>query len=72
MPNMSYCEFENTARDLDSAIDKIESMIGNEDEIKEMSQYEARGLDELLANAKRLVDLEMQIEEILEDYYNGE
>ena len=69
MSNMSYCAFENTSMDLSDAKDKIEQIMNDNDQILEMSQYEARGLDELLANAKEIVELEQQITDILENYY---
>lgn len=69
MSNMSYCAFENTSRDLFDAKDKVEQIMNDNEMIKEMSQYEARGLDDLLVAAKEIVELEEQITTILENYY---
>ena len=68
MSNMSYCAFENTSRDLYDAIDKVNDLLNDSDQIKHMSQYEARGLDDLLNAAKDLIEYEVQITDILEEY----
>ena len=70
MSNMSYCAFENTSRDLQDAIEKVNDLLNDSDQIKEMSQYEARGLDDLLTAAKDLIEYDSQITDILEEYYD--
>jgi len=43
MANMSYCRFENTARDLRDCVEAI-----NNDETEDLNNYEKGGLEELL------------------------
>ena len=43
MGNMSYCRFENTARDLRDCVQAIEN-----GELDDLSSYEKDGLEELL------------------------
>ena len=62
MANMSYCRMENTARDLQDVVDSITS--GDYDD--GISHSEKRGLDDIVALAREIVeDLEYEIEEIL-------
>ena len=62
MANMSYCRMENTARDLQDVVYSIESG----DYSDGISNSEKRGLDDIVALAKEIVeDLEYEIEEIL-------
>jgi hypothetical protein len=68
MSNMSYCRFENTSRDLNDCINAIEErdddlQIGN---LSELSTSEVDGLEELLASAKELIELQSEIEEIID------
>ena len=67
MANMSYCRFENTAGDLEDCIEAIHDW---EDECKDLSSYETRALKDLLEQAKEIIELENEIENILE--YNKE
>ena len=60
---MSYCRFENTARDLRDCVNAIRS--GNYDEL---SAYEVEGLEEILFLAQEIVDDHDFIKEIIEDY----
>ena len=66
MGNMSYCRFENTARDLSDCLDAIKN-----GEIEDLSSYERRGLNELLYFAERIVHFTDDIKEILEEYENN-
>ena len=66
MGNMSYCRFENTARDLSDCLDAIKN-----GEIEDLSSYERRGLSELLYFAERIVHFADDIKEILEEYENN-
>jgi len=64
MGNMSYCRFENTARDLADCVNAI-----NNGEIYELSSdYEVDGLRNLLRLAKDVVDNESYIENALNEY----
>ena len=63
---MSYCRFENTARDLSDCLDAIKN-----GEIEDLSSYERRGLNELLYFAERIVHFTDDIKEILEEYENN-
>jgi len=63
MSNMSYCRFENTARDLRDCVKALQS-----NETEDLSTYEKRGLQELLEYANDIVYMEDLIKEIIEDY----
>ena len=64
MGNMSYCRFENTARDLADCVNAI-----NNGEIYELSSdYEVDGLRNLLRLAKDVVDNESYIKNALNEY----
>ena len=63
MPNMSYCRFENTTRDMQDCLDAIE-----DGDTKDLSRYEASALREFLALADVIKDYEPDIEAILEEY----
>jgi len=59
MSNMSYCRFENTARDLQDCLDAIES-----GEINDLSsQYEVDALEQLLDLCKEVVAYKDEIED---------
>ena len=59
MSNMSYCRFENTARDLQDCLDAIEN-----GEINDLSsQYEVDALEELLEICKNIVTYKDEIED---------
>ena len=62
MGNMSYCRFENTARDLADCVDAL-----NNGHTEDLSSYERRGLSDLLYYARRIVHYEDDIEEIVEN-----
>ena len=63
MPNMSYCRFENTAKDMRDCIDATE-----EGDTSELSSSEVRALEEFLDLVREITNLEYDIEQILEDY----
>ena len=58
MGNMSYCRFENTARDLSDCVDAIQR-----GEIHELSEYEIQGAEWLLQLAEELIDLKDELQE---------
>ena len=60
---MSYCRFENTARDLRDCVNAI-----RRGEYDELNEYEVEGLQEILFLAQEIVDDHDFIQEILEDY----
>ena len=69
MANMSYCRFENTAKDLGDCINAIRDW---EDECKDLNHYEIIALEELLIEAREIIELEDEIENILEYNKNKE
>ena len=62
MGNMSYCRFENTARDLQDCVNAIDR-----GETDELNEYETSGLADILKLAEYIVDMEDYINDILED-----
>ena len=63
MGNMSYCRFENTAKDMRDCIYAIE-----ERDVYELSSYEVRALGEFLTLAHEITSMEPDIERIIEYY----
>mgnify|MGYP006208400621 CR=1 FL=1 len=61
MGNMSYCRFENTARDLADCVDAIFN-----GETTDLSQYEIDGLASLLEYSRELLDMKRRIEDVIE------
>ena len=62
MGNMSYCRFENTARDLVDCVQAI-----RQGEIHELNNYELDGLKDILDLAEEIVDNKEYIQEVIED-----
>jgi len=67
MPNMSYCRFENTAKDMQDCVYAIE-----ERDVYEFSAYELRGFKHVLELAQEIVDMEDDIEKIIEHYESSD
>jgi len=65
MPNMSYCRFENTAKDMQDCVYAIE-----ERDVYDFGDYELRGFKQVLELAREIVDMEDDIEKII-DYYES-
>ena len=63
MSNMSYCRFENTARDLVDCVNAI-----RQGDIHELNNYELDGLKDILDLAEQIVDNKEYIQEVIEDY----
>ena len=63
MGNMSYCRFENTARDLQDCVNAI-----NRGEIDELNDYEVEGLRDILELCKEILEDQENIQEILNNY----
>jgi hypothetical protein len=66
MGNMSYCRFENTARDLRDCLQAIEN-----GELDDLSSYEKDGLESLLDYCEAILDMKEEIEETLNKEENG-
>ena len=62
MGNMSYCRFENTARDLKDCVNAIHS--GEYDDLS--SRYEPNGFIKLIELAQEIMDYNIDIEEVKE------
>lgn len=60
---MSYCRFENTASDLADCLDALENGAHTGD----LSDYEKRGLEDLLNYCDEIHYMKEEIEEALED-----
>jgi len=63
MPNMSYCRFENTTRDMQDCLDAIE-----DGDTRELSRYEISALRRFLGLAEEILKYAPDIEAILEEY----
>ena len=61
MSNMSYCRFQNTSIDLGDCVDALEC-----DWDLDLSIDEANGLENLLADAHRIVEMEDTINEVID------
>ena len=62
MGNMSYCRFENTARDLADCVSAV-----NRGEIDELNEYEVQGLLDILSLCNDMLENEDYIHETIED-----
>mgnify|MGYP003149682325 FL=1 len=62
MSNMSYCRFENTSRDLGDCLDAIEN-----EEHKDLSTYEVRGLRDLLEYCEAILEHREEIREVISE-----
>ena len=62
MGNMSYCRFENTARDLADCVSAV-----NRGEINELNEYEIEGLLDILSLCNDMLENEDYIHETIED-----
>ena len=60
---MSYCRFENTARDLQDCLNAI-----NRGEINDLNDYEQEGLRDILEMCNEIIDMEEFINETLDSY----
>ena len=68
MANMSYCRFENTARDLRDCVYAIE----NGEHTDDLSSYEKDGLEELLDLCEAMFFMKEEIKEAIEQEENNE
>lgn len=60
---MSYCRFENTARDLQDCIRAIEN-----DDVYDFSQWELDGFKKLIRLAEELLNMHGETELIIKHY----
>ena len=68
MSNMSYCRFENTARDLQDCLDAIQN-----GEINDLgSQYEVDALEELLDLCRDVVAYKDEIQDAIDNNNNND
>lgn len=68
MSNMSYCRFENTAKDLQDCLEAIEN-----GEINDLgSQYEVDALEQLLDLCKEVVAWKDEIEDAVYNNNNND
>ena len=63
MANMSYCRFENTARDLRDCLQAIE----NGEHIDDLSSYEKNGLEDLMSYCEEMFHMKEEIEEAINE-----
>jgi len=63
MGNMSYCRYENTAKDLQDVVEALH----NSDCGETLSEYEQQGLYEILDLAYEVIGLADKIENIIEN-----
>ena len=63
MSNMSYCRFENTARDLVDCLDAIENGAHTEG----LNSFEKYGLLDILSSCEAILEYKKEIEEILKN-----
>ena len=63
MANMSYCRYENTARDLSDVVNALHDSDCDE----ALSTYEVRGLNEILDLANEIIGMEDKIINIIEN-----
>ena len=61
MSNMSYCRFQNTSIDLGDCVDALENSWD-----LDLSTDEANGLENLLADAHTIVEMEDTINEVID------
>ena len=63
MGNMSYCRFENTSKDLEDCIDALRNY---EDKCNNLSNYEIEALEDLIEQAKEIVELTETIDQVIQ------
>lgn len=64
---MSYCRFENTAKDMQDCVYAIE-----ERDVYDFGNYELRGFKQVLELAQEIVNMEDDIERIIEYYESSD
>lgn len=70
-PNMSYCQFENTAVAMEQIMETIDDHIEEFNSLDNfedfLSRYELRGYKKILELSERLLDESGRLEEIIEE-----
>ena len=72
MSNMSYCRFENTARDLQDCLDAVEELInynGKNSYGEPLSESEKEALDEMIELTAQLNKLATRVAGLVEREY---
>ena len=68
MGNMSYCRFQNTARDLRDCLEAIENELLTEFDFDDLSFSEITGLLQLLEDCETITFMKEEIEDKIENY----
>ena len=63
MSNMSYCRFQNTSMDLGDCVDALENSWD-----LDLSTDEVNGLENLLGDSHRIVEMEDTINELIDKH----
>ena len=63
---MSYCRFENTARDLEDCVDAIY----NDEHLDLGSTYEIDGFQRLIELAHKIVDMDIDVDWVIQQHEN--
>ena len=63
MGNMSYCRFENTSKDLE---DCIQALHDYEEKCNSFSSYEGEALQDLIEQAKEIIELTETIDTVIQ------
>lgn len=71
MPSMSYCMFENTAGEMEQCLNRLEDNIGNEDFLRDMTEYERYGIMVLLKLAKSFAEHEKFLNRLEKEYFDN-
>tara|TARA_R100000329_G_scaffold49721_2_gene45794 strand:+ start:1113 stop:1463 length:351 start_codon:yes stop_codon:yes gene_type:complete len=67
MANMSYCRFENTARDLNDCLEAIDN-----NDMQDMSEHEVQGLENLLETCIEIVAYKDEIKRAIKEHFEEE
>ena len=62
MANMSYCRFENTAKDLGDCLDAIEN-----NELHNLNEFEYRGIEDILDYCEVILEYKARLEEVCDE-----
>ena len=72
-PNMSYCQFENTAAAMEQVMQTIDDHIEENNHLEDfkdfLSRDENEGYEKLISLCERLLDESGRLEEIIEENY---
>ena len=68
MPSMTYCMFENTACEMEQCLDSVENNLDNDDFLRDMSEYERKGILDLMRLVKRFARYDGFLRRLREEY----